>query len=154
MSSQDGVTIPHAPDGDECANQVATAENYCAQQLKQTNTNTCSGETIFVRTDCDNRAPLPLEQQDPIYQKPGVPLDRGKYQAFADAWGGNYLTTTTSSSELWCAKDGQMPTFSDCAAAMANLLANPGSIVPPGKKDDIWQGGVSGVSHICFKNVH
>ncbi|KAI1176529.1 hypothetical protein F4777DRAFT_262066 [Nemania sp. FL0916] len=44
------------------------------------------GETIFVRTDCGTRQPLPADQQDPVYQKPGVPLDRGVVAQMLNTW--------------------------------------------------------------------
>jgi hypothetical protein len=44
------------------------------------------GETIFVRTDCNNQSPLPADQQDPVYQKPGVALDRGTILSTIKSW--------------------------------------------------------------------
>ncbi|KAK6069751.1 hypothetical protein SCUP234_10506 [Seiridium cupressi] len=44
------------------------------------------GEAIFVRTDCGDRRPLPADEQDPVYQKPGVALDRGSIAAMIDSW--------------------------------------------------------------------
>lgn len=70
-----------------CAPQTTT-ENVCTSQQRLNQDGTVDAETIFVWTDCNNREPLPADQQDPIYNQPGVALDRGKYSILAENWGG------------------------------------------------------------------
>lgn len=40
--------------------------------------------------------PLPVDEQDPIYGQPGVPLDRGIQEAWAKAWGSDDLITSNA----------------------------------------------------------
>jgi hypothetical protein len=75
--------------------------NYCAEEVWMRDGQP-DGVVIFVKIDCVNRQPLPLDQQDPVYQQPGVPLDRGSYQALMDSWPDNscmHWEVTTSLGE-------------------------------------------------------
>ncbi|OIW29092.1 hypothetical protein CONLIGDRAFT_670791 [Coniochaeta ligniaria NRRL 30616] len=65
---------------------IQNIQNFCSGSAWNNPDGTADGETIFVRTDCANRAPLDMDQQDPVYQNPGVALDRGKLAAMIDAW--------------------------------------------------------------------
>ncbi|KAI0517622.1 hypothetical protein F5B22DRAFT_603557 [Xylaria bambusicola] len=67
-----------------CVN-VVTEGNVC-DEVTWTINGQADGETIFVKTDCTTREPLPLDQQDPIYQQPGVPLDRGLVASILNTW--------------------------------------------------------------------
>lgn len=69
------VGIPPVP---VCAGGPEDISNMCGSQPKLNKDGTVDGDTIFVRTNCATREPLPLDKQDPVYQKPGVPLDRGQ----------------------------------------------------------------------------
>lgn len=52
--------------------------NFCATEMKKQRDGMQDTETIFVRTNCADRMPLPADQQDQIFQKhPELLLDRG-----------------------------------------------------------------------------
>lgn len=68
-----------------CSNK-ATTGNACAAEQRLLSDGTAQGTTIFVYTDCLTTEPLDPSKQDPIYQQPGVPLDRGTYDAMAENW--------------------------------------------------------------------
>lgn len=60
------------------------------------------GVVLFVKIDCVTRQPLPMDQQDPVYRQPGVPLDRGSYDIMVLSWPDNtcmHWGTTTSLGE-------------------------------------------------------
>ena len=50
------------------------------------------GATIFVKTDCGNNERLPMDQQDPAYQNPGVAQPQAAYDTFM----ATYATCTGS----------------------------------------------------------
>ncbi|KAL4926736.1 uncharacterized protein BDV17DRAFT_268993 [Aspergillus undulatus] len=106
-------------------------QNYCQKQLWRNQDGTVDGETIFVYTDCSNRMPLPMEEQDPVYQKPGVALDRGVYEAYANAWG-NIDRTVDADSLVSCGLGLQTePTdIGNCTQALEFLLQEPGTEIP------------------------
>ena len=60
--------------------------NYCASEARKNSDGSVDGETIFVKTDCNTREPLPLDEQDPVYQNPGVPMDRGLLSTILSSW--------------------------------------------------------------------
>ncbi|KAI0803524.1 hypothetical protein GGR55DRAFT_700080 [Xylaria sp. FL0064] len=64
---------------------VVNEGNIC-DEMPWTVDGKADGETIFVRTDCATRQPLPLDQQDPVYQRHGVPLDRGLVATMLNTW--------------------------------------------------------------------
>lgn len=64
----------------------STSGNVCVAQQRLLPDGSAQGTTIFVKTDCVTTEPLPMDQQDPIYRQPGVPLDRGTYDALAESW--------------------------------------------------------------------
>jgi hypothetical protein len=68
-----------------CAGPESTMKNTC-DSYEWTVDGIADGQTIFVRTDCTNRAPLPNDQQDPIYQIPGVPLSREAVESMIASW--------------------------------------------------------------------
>lgn len=67
-----------------CAPQTTTG-NVCVDDQRLNSDGTVDSETIFVKTDCVTRQPLP-DGQDPVYGQPGVPLDRGQYDIMAENW--------------------------------------------------------------------
>lgn len=69
-----------------CVGTPSHIPNFCGNEPKRNADGTADGDTIFVRTDCATRAPLPNDQQDPVYQNPGVPLDRGVLAAIIGGW--------------------------------------------------------------------
>ena len=69
-----------------CDNPEEHTGNFCADQPWYTPDRAVDGEVIFVRTNCGDRSPPDPSQQDPIYQKLGVPMDRGKLADLLDGW--------------------------------------------------------------------
>lgn len=112
----------------DCVGDLTTTQNYCAGQLWKNSDGTVDSETIFVKTDCNNRQPLPVDQQDAIYQKPGVPIDHGLYIAFADAWG-DLASSSTDNSAVSCFSTSELTSTlgaaADCAEALATLYDHP-----------------------------
>ena len=140
MSTQDVVTVPGG--ALDCDGDPQLTGNFCADQLKLNGDKTVDGDTVFVKTDCETRLPLDPSQQDPAYQKPGVPLDRGTAQAFAAAWA-DTDTISTSSDDVKCETSDGSPIVADCTHAFATLLQFPGMGVLHGKKGGTWWAGVS-----------
>jgi hypothetical protein len=64
-------------DWGEFCNTPQDTGNYCAPEAKVKD-GIADTETVFVRTDCVTRMPLPADEQDPIFQQhPELLLDRG-----------------------------------------------------------------------------
>lgn len=91
MSSQSVLGIPPVP---VCGGDVQSQENFCSSQPQKNPDGTADGDTIFVRTDCATRVPLDPSQQDPIYQNPSVPLDRGQLADILASWQGDSCDVT------------------------------------------------------------
>jgi hypothetical protein len=72
-----------------CDGGFENIANFCGNQVRRNPDGSSDGDTIFVRTDCATREPLPNDRQDPIYQKPGVPLDRGTLKSILESWQDN-----------------------------------------------------------------
>ena len=89
-----------------CDGETQTTGNVCADDIRLNPDGTADTETIFVKTNCNDRTPLPPNEQDPIYQNPGVPLDRGLYAALASEWAQVQPTT-----------QGPAPSSSQCGPA-------------------------------------
>ena len=68
---------------------------FCVEQLVKYPDGTVSGDTIFVKTNCADRPPLPPDQQDPAYNHPGVPIDRNELQAIFKLMGEKQGDTVT-----------------------------------------------------------
>lgn len=64
---------------------TTTSPNVCANEQRLNSDGTVDSETIFVRTDCSTRQPT-QDNQDPIWQRPGVPLDRSSYDTLSATW--------------------------------------------------------------------
>ena len=98
---------------------VKTHGNVCISQGTKApgSEQTPRGDTIFVRTDCGNRKPLPMDQQDPAYNHPGVPLPRDEYEAFA-ATLDDGIEALSGTSDITCETDDSSPFADDCTAAM------------------------------------
>ncbi|TVY31265.1 hypothetical protein LOCC1_G008877 [Lachnellula occidentalis] len=74
-----------------CTARANVNEDVCMEQLHLNKDGSIDGETIFVRSDCATRMPLGKDKQDPVYQQPGVPLDRGLQESWASTWEKNDL---------------------------------------------------------------
>lgn len=131
-----------------CLGDYTTTGNVCAQELRHNSDGSVDGETIFVRTHCDNRMPLPSGDQDPVYQKPGVPMDRGMQEAWAETWGKEDLTAADKDSPVKCETSDGSPKVEDCRHAFGSLLQNPQVPVTAGKKGKTYWAGV------CFFSPH
>jgi hypothetical protein len=101
-----------------------TLGNICTDVQRLNSDGTVDAETIFVKTDCGTREPLPLEQQDPVYQKPGVPLDRGTYSLMAAGWDNiGPASTVPEPSQPNCGDHGYTMAVSDVEAVNQQLDA-------------------------------
>lgn len=90
MRSVCGSMTEGFQDNDEntwiCAPQKTT-QNVCASDPRLNPDTSPDTTTIFVYTDCNTRQPL-ADGQNPIWNNPGVPLDRQSYDALAEDWQG------------------------------------------------------------------
>ena len=141
MSAQEVDIVPGG--ALDCVGKLDLTGNFCADQLRRNNDDTVDGDTIFVRTDCETRMPLDPSKQDPVFRKPGVPLDRGMAEAFAQAWASADIITASAGEDNKCGNADDSPLISDCTHAMSSLLAAPGDTVSRGKKGGTWWAGVS-----------
>jgi hypothetical protein len=80
-----------------CGKQT-TAGNVCAEQPWKNPDGSPDGVTLFVKIDCVTLQPTNMTDQDPVYQKPGVPLDRGVVVNMIQSWNPKPTTTTTAPS--------------------------------------------------------
>lgn len=140
MSTQNVVTVPGG--ALDCDGDAQLTGNFCADQLKLNGDGKSDGDTIFVKTDCGTRMPLDPSQQDPAYQKPGVPLDRGTAEAWAAVWA-DTDSISASSDDVKCETSDASPAMDDCTHAFNSLLQSPSVGVLHGKKDGTWWAGVS-----------
>ncbi|OIW31241.1 hypothetical protein CONLIGDRAFT_643245 [Coniochaeta ligniaria NRRL 30616] len=81
-----------------CYDPVAF-ETYCAEQTWKVDGQP-DGVVIFVKIDCVTRAPMPMDQQDPIYGLPGVALDRGVLSTTMSGWVKNTCRTRYTGTDL------------------------------------------------------
>ncbi|KAJ3943262.1 hypothetical protein N0V92_013727 [Colletotrichum tropicale] len=74
--------------------EAVTDGNYCTSMPWYIQTPSKKmvpdGTVLFVYTDCNDRSPLPMEQQDPIYAKSGVALHSLTVRALHDSWIKNF----------------------------------------------------------------
>ena len=140
MSSQDVGVVPGG--ALDCEGDTNLIGNFCADQLRRNDDKTVDGDTVFVKTDCGTRMPLDPSEQDPAYQKPGVPLDRGTAAAFAAAWA-DVDTISASANDVKCETSDNSPLMLDCTHAFASLLGSPGMGALHGKNGGTWWAGVS-----------
>ena len=114
----------------------STTGNYCQSQLKRHPDGTVDGDTIFVRTDCSTRKPLPDDKQDDIYKRPGVPLPR----VLQDAWATTFDQMSTGDFNIQgaieCSGEGSGPLHA-CRALGAGQADIEGKwTIPAGRKGD------------------
>jgi hypothetical protein len=101
--------------------------NFCASEARKNDDGSVDSETIFVKTDCSTREPLPLDQQDPVYQKPGVPMDRGLLATLLSTWsdaGTSSDPGTSSTPPLPSSAPGPDISSSACKTCTNNLGAS------------------------------
>lgn len=137
------MPIPGTPPGAiYCTGDHDTKHNVCGDQLRLNSDGTVDGETIFVHTDCENRMPRPAEEQDAIYQKPGVPMDRGTQKAWANTWGKEDLTAADKDAPVKCETSSGSPKVEDCRLAFDSLMQFPELEARAGKKGKTWWAAV------------
>jgi len=82
--------------------------------------------------------------QDPAYNKPGVPLDRGVYSSFAETFEPPKKMQALDSKIDCGVKDAStMAKQEDCAAAIASGTMHPVVGLMQGKKGGQWWASVS-----------
>ncbi|KAH7084167.1 hypothetical protein FB567DRAFT_580786 [Paraphoma chrysanthemicola] len=97
------------------------------------------GITTLVRVDCRTHEPLPAEFQDPAYNNPGVPLDRGLYQSFAETFeDSDKIHGQTSEIDCNIQDVNQLANREDCSAAIATGMLTPVVALLAGRKDGQW----------------
>lgn len=70
-----------------CMDPSKTTPNFCSTQPYRSADGTqVLGDTVFVYTDCSNHQRLPMEQQDPAYNHPGVPQPQSDFTTFSQNW--------------------------------------------------------------------
>ncbi|KAL8770091.1 MAG: hypothetical protein Q9209_004129 [Squamulea sp. 1 TL-2023] len=127
--------VPHEP--------IKTTKDVCINQGNKAPgsegaRNIPRGDTIFVRTDCGTRLPLPMDLQDPAYNHSGVPLDRGDYDAVSATWGLE-VNALSGLSEISCEDIGDKSALADdCSKAMPSWLAGIAEKRPKGGQ--YWAG--------------
>ncbi|KAL8995624.1 MAG: hypothetical protein Q9169_004667 [Polycauliona sp. 2 TL-2023] len=126
------------------AGPTKTKENVCINQGNeapgsQGANKVPRGDTVFVRTDCGTRLPLPMDMQDPAYNHPGVPLDRGEFEAVSATWG-LQVNALSGLSEISCDNSGDKSALaSDCSSAITEKgLA--GTVESRPKGGQYWAG--------------
>ncbi|KAI0142833.1 hypothetical protein GGR57DRAFT_519171 [Xylariaceae sp. FL1272] len=67
-----------------CQN-IVNEQNWCDTTV-WTDDGQADGEIVFIKTDCGTRQPLPIEQQDKVYQRPGVALNGGDVANMLNTW--------------------------------------------------------------------
>jgi hypothetical protein len=112
-------------------------EYVCVEQLRLNRDGSIDGETIFVRTDCGTRMPLGKDKQDPVYQKPGVPLDRGLQESWALTWEKNDLYGMDD-KDITCNTSEKSPSVEDCLPVLNSSTTFPDGWVSAGLKGKSW----------------
>jgi hypothetical protein len=103
-----------------------------------------AGVTVLVRVDCKTHAPLPKEFQDAAYNQPGVPLDRGVYNSFAEIFEDQpKFSALTSDIDCKYEDTSKMAVKEDCMAALAGGMMHPIVGLMQGKKGGQWWASVS-----------
>lgn len=102
-----------------CAPVAKNTENFCVPEVWTVNNNP-DGAVIFVFTDCLTRAPLGPEYQDPVYNMPGVALDRGQLTTLQKGWVEN-----TCDAQRLDTDDGDSWGFSIQGRGFADAILGP-----------------------------
>lgn len=82
-----------------CQGPMQNDRDFCGKAPKLQFDGRMDGTTIFVKTDCVTRKPLPMEDQDPIFRQPGVPLSRGDVTSMIRGWQANSCTLSYKISD-------------------------------------------------------
>jgi len=56
----------------QCTNKFTSTPNWCNQTPAKDSSGNALGEVVWVGTDCNSGGLLPMDEQQPIYQMPGV----------------------------------------------------------------------------------
>ncbi|KAI1266117.1 hypothetical protein F5Y18DRAFT_426006 [Xylariaceae sp. FL1019] len=96
-------TWTHGQRGPWGCENVTTEHHRCATQQMTDSKGVPDGNTIFVKTDCKSKVPLPITEQDPIYRFTGVGINQN-YHSVSDDWAWDwckcYYKVALSSFEL------------------------------------------------------
>ncbi|CAI6334418.1 unnamed protein product [Periconia digitata] len=120
-----------------CSARPNIDEDSCAEQLHRDSDGSVDGETIFVRTDCGTRMPLAKDKQDPVYQKPGVPMDRGLQEAFAQTFKKDDVDGVED-KEIKCSTSDSSPELDTCLKVLESAASYPDLWVSAGSKNKSW----------------
>ena len=113
---------------------------------------TTKGDTIFVKTDCGTREPLPMEDQDPAYQHAGVALPRAMYEAYSATWE-NGASQAFQATPPTCDVVQDSPKTSDCQDALSQLFQSSEENALQGKAGGTWWASVSYKGHDPYSMI-
>lgn len=100
------------------------------------------GDTIFIRTDCSNREPLPMDKQNPAYCHPGVAMPHGIREAYTSFWSQQKAVSSLAidPAKIGCvAGDGALH-VDDCIGALQNMIGDPGNSINSSSAGDKGEG--------------
>ncbi|KAK2763221.1 hypothetical protein FQN54_009857 [Arachnomyces sp. PD_36] len=91
-----------------------------------------------------------MSQQDPVYQRPDVPLDRGTQEAWAETWGKPKLIGADGNSPVTCETSEGSPLIDHCIPSLDFLLDYPDDPIPNGLKEHTFW---TAYQHSCAVSV-
>ncbi|KAI9844347.1 MAG: hypothetical protein M1837_005651 [Sclerophora amabilis] len=131
-ASDDGGTL-------NCGGNQTSIGNFCGEQLTLSPENSAKGETIFVRTKCDDAKPLPKEEQNEVYQKPNVPLKAGIYSGIAEAWRVDEASAKSDDDDdVKCDTYELSAKMSDCRRAFGVLVGSSNTSIQHGQSNQTF----------------
>jgi hypothetical protein len=125
----------------DCADDFHTVTNACNSELLRADIDQSAsawgigqdlkGDTIFVWTNCEDHTPLPMDKQNPAYRHPGVAMPIGTRQAYTSFWKqqGDVYFLATDTAKTKCSAGADGPRVDDCADALQNMIASPGTTI-------------------------
>ncbi|KAK5062886.1 hypothetical protein LTR84_004961 [Exophiala bonariae] len=100
------------------------------------------GDTIFVRTNCADHTPLPMDKQNQAYRHPGVAMPRAIREAYTSFFTQQdvlrNLATDTGKTQCGSGKDA--PVSDDCIEALQQTIEKPGTTVTALNVEDSGKG--------------
>lgn len=129
-------------EGNACNSELLLADVGRGPSAWGSSTPNLKGDTIFVRTDCSNHAPLPMDKQNPAYRHPGVAMPHAARDAYTSFFTnqGDVHNLAVDAAKTDCGAGNNAPTSKDCVEALQDLIGNPNGIVASLNKEDSGNG--------------
>ncbi|KEF57965.1 uncharacterized protein A1O9_05887 [Exophiala aquamarina CBS 119918] len=136
----------------DCGDEFHTTANACNSEILGANTGRSAsawgsgqdlkGDTIFVRTDCANHEPLPMDQQNPAYRHPGVAMPHDIREAYTAFWSQQKHVSCLAidSAKTSCVTGNSAPRVADCVDALQNMMGKPGNSITSSSAADLGEG--------------